>query len=426
MTKKLAKIIAQNQHRISRTQISQNIINILETIKKAGFSAYIVGGGVRDLLLSHKPKDFDIATDATPEQVRGLFRNSRIIGRRFKLIHIFFGREIIEVATFRTSPQAEQTNNKEQPSNDSHLTVDGRIIRDNIYGSLDDDIWRRDFTINALYYDAIDEQITDYCNGYLDLNNHVIKMLGDPETRYREDPVRMLRAIRFAAKLDFTIEQKTLEPLKNYEFINLLDGIPRARLFEEYNKLFLTGHAEKSFYLLKKYKLLHKLFPLTATAKIEEQYPEHLSFLHAVLKSTDQRIMNNLPVNPAFLIAAFLWHPMLQEHSKLCHKKTTREVFWREAALKIIKKQNDCLAIPKRFTLVMEDIWYLQRLFMKPHPKSIYKAAYHSKFRAGFDFLMLRSELEPMDKSKLAFWKEYESSDEKKRADILDDYAEQF
>lgn len=210
-------IIHKSEHQIQADQLDNRVIKILKKLKQAGFKAYIVGGGVRDLLLSYKPKDFDIATDARPEQIRGLFNNSRIIGRRFRLVHIYFGREVIEVATFRASPDEQEQSS--DINDDHHLTDDGRIIRDNTYGELEDDIWRRDFSINALYYDAIEEIIVDYCNGYLDLKNHTIKILGNAETRYREDPVRMLRALRFAAKLDFNIEKRHYNRLKTVYFI---------------------------------------------------------------------------------------------------------------------------------------------------------------------------------------------------------------
>lgn len=426
------RTISKQEHQISKDQLNKNVIGILEKLKKAGFEAYIVGGGVRDLLLGYKPKDFDIATDAKPEQIRSLFKNSRIIGRRFRLLHIFFGREIIEVATFRASPKHEDKDkvnvkNKDfKDRNDEHFTIEGRIVRDNIYGTIDEDIWRRDFTMNALYYDAIDEVIIDYCNGYHDLKNHCIKILGDPAIRYREDPVRMLRALRFAAKLDFTIEANTLEPIKHYEYHNLLDGIPSARLFEEYNKLFLMGHSEKSFYMLKQYKLLHKLFPYTATNKIEEKFPEHVSFLHQVLQSTDARIANDLPVNPAFLLAAFLWHQLHLEFAKTHSKQHGKEFLWRQAAHNLLKNQVQSLAIPKRFTKVIEEIWYLQRLLVKKQPKAVFKAAKHPKFRAGLDFFTLRAQVEPISEQQLSWWQSYEAADEVARYKMLENYEKQF
>lgn len=417
------KIIHQDIHKIDQNRVNKNVISILNKLKKAGFHAYIIGGGVRDLLLGYKPKDFDIATDARPEQVRSLLKNSRIIGRRFKLVHVYFGREIVEVATFRATPSQEiqQANDL----NSDHATLDGRIIRDNIYGDIEDDIWRRDFTVNAIYYDAIDQEIVDYCSGYQDLLNHCLKMLGDPEVRYQEDPVRMLRALRFAAKLDFTIDEDTLAPINDREFHDLLDAIPKARLFEEYNKLFLHGHAEKSFYLLKEHLLLNKLFPFTATHNIEQEFPQHLSFLHAVLQSTDNRVQNELPINPAFLLAAFLWHPLQLEHKSLIgnsKSKNSKEYIWRQATHLTIKKQNQNLAIPKRFTKVIEDIWYLQRLFNKTNKKSIIKAATHPKFRAGFDFLNLRADTEVINESILKWWQNYEAADDKTRKKLLDNY----
>lgn len=418
-------IIDQKTHKIASEQLNNDVISVVKKLKKAGFLGYIVGGGVRDLLLGYKPKDFDIATDAKPEQVRKIFKNSRIIGRRFRLVHIYFGREIIEVATFRSNPSAEQVANND--INADHATLDGRIIRDNVYGTIEEDAWRRDFSINALYYDPIDGVIVDYCNGFEDLNSHSLRILGNPETRYREDPVRLLRALRFSAKIDFKIERKTLAPIKNQEICDLLDDIPRSRLFEEYNKLFLYGHAEKTFYLLKEYNLLHKLFPLTATQELEDIYPQHISFLHAVLQSTDNRFDAELPINPAFLIAAFLWHPLQLEHQNLTggRSKNNKEYIWRQAAHKTIKKQNLYLSIPKRFTKVMEDIWYLQRLFNKTNYRSIEKAANHPKFRAGFDFLNIRSTIEPVNEHLLKWWQKFERSNEKARYQLLEQYEPQ-
>lgn len=429
--KAIPTIILQNEHKISKKQLNKNVIDILEKLKKTGFSAYIVGGGVRDLILGYKPKDFDIVTDARPEQIRSLFINSRIIGHRFRLLQIYFGHEIIEVATFRASPKETYLNNVSKSKSKSnnlgkpdHKADHLLIIRDNTYGTIDDDIWRRDFTINALYYDAIKEEILDYCDGYDDLKNHCIKILGDPKTRYKEDPIRMLRAIRFAAKLDFSIEEKSLAPIKDPDFHGLLDDISRSRLYEEYNKFCLTGHSEKSFYTLNQYKLFNKLFPYTATDNLKQKFPQHLSFLHAVLKSTD----NNLPINPAFLLAAFLWHSVQLQYEKLNSKnpnsKHDREYLWREAAHTLIKKQNQSLSIPKSFTKVIEDIWYLQRLFNNSHPKAIHKAAKHPKFRAGFDFLVLRSEVEPVDENKLKWWQVYKAANDEARENILKNYEQ--
>lgn len=436
-------ILKSAQHQLTKNQVNKNVLSILKKLKEANFHAYIVGGGVRDLLLGHKPKDFDIATDATPDQVRTLFKNSRIIGRRFRLVHVYFDREIIEVATFRAPPSENlakintkgNKNNQDDYkhlANSAHLEIDGQIIRDNVYGSLDEDIWRRDFTINALYYDPYDDQykspegiIVDYCNGFEDLKNHTIRVLGDPLVRYREDPVRMLRALRFAAKLNFTVEKQSLQPIHDYQYIDLLNNVPPARLFEEYNKLFLTGHCAKSFELLNKHKLLHKLFPMTANARVIQAFPQHIEFLQKVLTNTDNRIANDLPVNPAFLLAAFLWHPLQLEHKNLQPKnsvKNSREHIWRDATHKIIKEQVAHLAIPKRFTKVMDEIWLLQRLFSKSNKKSLERAALHPKFRAGFDFLMLRSEFEDISAKKLQWWQQYEKADYPKRIELLNNY----
>ncbi len=421
------KIIHLEHHKIDLSKISKSIIQIIEKLHQAKHEAYIVGGGVRDLLLGFKPKDFDVVTDATPDEVRAMFKNSRIIGRRFRLVHIYFGREIIEVATFRAAPTA-LTNHTDDENvfNHAHLAIDGQIIRDNIYGTLEEDIWRRDFTINALYLDPTNGNIVDYCGGYADLLNKKIHVLGDPAVRYREDPVRLLRALRFAAKLDFEIELKTDLPLKDHHYHNLLDNIPPARLFEEYNKLFLTGYSAKSFTILKKYHLFNKLFPLTSTNAIDKEFPNNLDFLYKVLQNTDKRKNDDLPINPAFLLAAFLWYPLQYQQRQMQGEKHSREQIWRLATHKIFKAQNGHLAIPKRYTKVIDDIWYLQRLFNKVQPKSVIKAATHPKFRAGFDFLLLRSEFENINHKQLKWWQQYEAADSHTRSKMLDSYAECF
>jgi poly(A) polymerase len=420
-------LINSDLHNILSSQINKNITNIIAKLQQAHFKAYIVGGGVRDLLLGLKPKDFDIATDAKPDEIKELFKNCRIIGRRFRLAHIYFGRDIIEVATFRAAPPAinnNKNNNTEPDYNAEHMAIDGQIIRDNIYGTLEEDIWRRDFTINALYYNPIDNTIIDYCNGFADIKNKQIKILGDAAVRFREDPVRMLRALRFAAKLEFNIDSNTNAIVHDYKYQSLLDNIPPARLFEEYNKLFLSGYSEKSFDILKKYNLLHKLFPLTATKQIENEFPQHLSFLKAVLQSTDNRRKNDLPINPAFLLAAFLWHGLLIKQRELNGSHNSRAHIWRLAIHRVLKQQNLSLSIPKRFTKTMEEIWDLQRLFNKSKIKAVTKAAHHPKFRAGFDFLMLRSQVENVNSRLLKWWQQYEAANHEARAEMLKNYKE--
>ena len=294
-------IIPRPEHSISRAGISPNALKVLYRLKSAGFAAHLVGGGVRDLLLGREPKDFDVATDARPEEVHRLFRNCRLIGRRFRLAHVHFGPEIIEVATFRAAGVAEEVD-------EFHLD-NGRIVRDNVYGNIEEDAWRRDFTVNALYYNVADFSVVDYTDGMTDLRQGVLRLIGDPERRYREDPVRMLRAVRFASKLGFRVEPQTEAPL--FELGHLLADIPSSRLFEEVLKLFFGGVALQTFEQLRHYGLFGLLFPLTETSlsREEEHFPRTL-VSHA-LANTDERVADGLPVSPTFLFAALLWDPLI-------------------------------------------------------------------------------------------------------------------
>ncbi|HCL3709001.1 TPA: polynucleotide adenylyltransferase PcnB, partial [Pseudomonas aeruginosa] len=294
------EVIGNNQYSLRRDQFSRNAVKVVEILQRAGYQAYVVGGCVRDQMLGIAPKDFDVATSATPEQVRAEFRNARIIGRRFKLVHVHFGREIIEVATFRAHhPEGQDDGDSRASSNES-----GRILRDNVYGSLEDDAQRRDFTINALYFDVTSERLLDYANGVHDIRNRLIRLIGDPEQRYLEDPVRMLRAVRFAAKLDFEIEKHSAAPIRR--LAPLLREIPSARLFDEVLKLFLAGRAERTFELLVEYELFAPLFP--ASAKALQANPDYTGkLIRQALANTDARIHQGKPVTPAFLFAALLW-----------------------------------------------------------------------------------------------------------------------
>lgn len=293
-------VITREEHNISRKQISDNALKVLYRLNGAGFDAFLVGGGVRDLLLGQKPKDFDIATNATPEQIKQLFRNCRLIGRRFRLAHIMFGRDIIEVATFRGHHQEQKNKSISQQSKE------GMLLRDNVYGTIDEDAERRDFTINSMYYNIADYSIHDYARGIEDLEDRLIRLIGDPETRYREDPVRMLRAVRFAVKLDFDIEEDTAAPIEH--MAPLLGDIPSARLFEESLKLLQSGHGLETYHLLREYNLFQQLFP-TIAAHFTEDYSSHTEqMLDLVLDSTDMRIEDGKRINPAFMFAAMLWY----------------------------------------------------------------------------------------------------------------------
>lgn len=393
-------MLSRDQHPVSRQLISDSALKVLYRLNNGGYDAYLVGGGVRDILLGFKPKDFDIATNATPEQIKALFRNCRLIGRRFRLAHIVFGREIIEVATFRGHHDEKDSQDKKTSKQSEH----GMLLRDNIYGNIEEDAQRRDFTINALYYSTKDFKVYDFANGIKDIENKVIRLIGDVETRYREDPVRMLRAIRFATKLDMEIEKHTKAPIK--ELSSLMANIPAARMFEEFLKLFIAGKAVANFEQLRDYHLFKFFFP--AVDQALDNHDEQLKrFIMLAMANTDKRINNEQRVTPAFLFAAMLWYP-LQNYIKQINTNNSlppQDAFF--AALnEIMPEQQRSIAIPKRFQGVMKDIWILQEKLERREGKKAFKAFEHPKFRAGYDFLLLRSEIESDNSqlSELAKW----------------------
>jgi len=357
----------------------------------------LVGGGVRDLLLGHAPKDFDIATDAHPEDVKKLFSNSRLIGRRFRLAHVFFGREIIEVATFRAAQQDEN----QQGELDREHDDSGRILRDNVYGQLDDDVWRRDFTVNALYYDIADFSIVDYTSAMTDVQNKVMRLIGDPSTRYREDPVRMLRAIRFAAKLDFTIHPDSEKPI--YELGHLLADIPPARLFDEVLKLFHSGKGVVSLQLLCKYDLLQYLFK-AADDSLKQGNEKFEAFIHLALESTDKRINQGKPVTPAFLFAAMLWGAVNQLSEQLKQAGEPSSIAMQNASSTVLSQQVKTISIPKRFSMVVRDIWQLQHRFQFRHGRRAKSLLMHKKFRAAYDFMCIRSQAGEVNDDSCEWW----------------------
>jgi len=377
--------------------MSNSALKVLYRLNKSGYDAYLVGGGVRDILLGLEPKDFDIATNATPEQIKELFRNCRLIGRRFRLAHIVFGREIIEVATFRghhdnASPQEKNCQKTSKQSED------GMLLRDNIYGSIEEDAERRDFTINALYYSAKDFKVYDFANGVADIQAREIRLIGDPETRYREDPVRMIRAIRFATKLDMQISTATEAPIK--ELGPLLGNIPPARMFEEFLKLFMSGKALDNYAQLRKYELFRYFFPIVEQCLVQGSEFYLQDFIKLALTNTDKRINNEQRVTPAFLFAAMLWYPLQTQIKRLRIETqlTPQDAFF-AALSEVMSEQQACIAIPKRFQSVMKDIWILQDKLERREGKKAYQVFEHPKFRAGYDFLLLRAEIESNDKS---------------------------
>lgn len=388
--------ITRQEHNISRKQISDNALKVLYRLNGAGFDAYLVGGGVRDLLLGQQPKDFDIATNATPEEIRQLFRNCRLIGRRFRLAHIMFGRDIIEVATFRGHHQEPSKNVAQQ-------SKEGMLLRDNVYGTIDEDAERRDFTVNAMYYSISDYAIHDYARGMEDLEDKLIRLIGDPETRYREDPVRMLRAIRFAVKLDFDIEEDTAAPIE--ELATLLQDIPAARLYEESLKMLQSGHGLETYHLMREYNLFQQLFPIIAEHFTEDYSSPTEQMLDLALDSTDQRIEEGKRINPAFMFAAMLWYP-LQERAKLLMEQRKLSFYdaIMEASNYILDEQVRTVAIPRRHTATIREIWQLQLRLPRRNGKRAFRLMELNKFRAGFDFLEMRGEVEQGETAQLAKW----------------------
>ncbi|NOI56689.1 poly(A) polymerase [Vibrio coralliilyticus] len=389
-------IITRQEHNISRKQISDNALKVLYRLHGAGFDAFLVGGGVRDLLLAQNPKDFDIATNATPEQIRQLFKNCRLIGRRFRLAHIMFGRDIIEVATFRGHHQ-------ETSKNISQQSKEGMLLRDNVYGTIDEDAERRDFTINAMYYNIGDYAIHDYAGGNEDLEDRLVRLIGDPETRYREDPVRMLRAIRFAVKLDFDIEEDTAAPIE--EMSPLLRDIPSARLYEESLKMLQSGYGLETYHLMREYNLFQQLFPAISEDFTEEYSSKTEQMLDLVLDSTDQRIEEGKRINPAFMFAAMLWYP-LQARAELLMEKRKLSAYdaIMEASNYILDEQVRTIAIPRRHTATIREIWQLQLRMPRRNGKRAFRLMELNKFRAGFDFLEMRGEIEGGETEQLAKW----------------------
>lgn len=371
---------------------------MLYRLKSAGYQAHLVGGGVRDLLLGREPKDFDVATDATPEQVKEVFRNCRLIGRRFRLAHVHFGRDIIEVATFRSMQNPSEEGDRE--------VENGMLVRDNVYGTIEEDALRRDFTVNALYYNIDDFSVIDYTGGMEDLQEGVLRLLGDPETRYREDPVRMLRAVRFAAKLGFNINPACERPI--FELSDLLQDVPAARLFEEVLKLFMGGMALESFEKLRHYNLFGQLFPETEESLSHEEHDFPVTFVNRGLKNTDIRISEGKPVTPAFLFAVLLWEPVRQMADQLRAAGEAPLMAMQQAGSEAVFQQSRRVSIPKRFSIPMREIWNLQHRFQHRSGKRPHRLLTHPRFRAAYDFLLLRAAAGETDSELADWWTEFQ------------------
>ena len=416
-----ARIIERDGHPISRKQITPNALKVLYRFKEAGCHAFLVGGGVRDLLLGNEPKDFDIATNATPEEIKRLFKNARIIGRRFKIVHIRFGREIIEVTTFRAhhDPQneiADDASRRQIRGLDSAHSSSGMILRDNVYGDIDQDALQRDFTVNALYYTLDHFRVLDFSTGMEDLDKKEIRIIGDPATRYREDPVRMLRAIRFSAKLGFSIEESTQRPFD--QLGHLLNSVSRARLFDETLKLLAGGHAAVTFEKLRNFHLGPYLFAPTLEAMKQAELPWG-NLIDLALENTDKRLTMGKSVTPAFLFAAILW-PVLKLHlTQPVSPGMNRHQHFIQAANQTFLEQLNYTAIPRRVTSVSREIWELQYRLERKNKRSIEAAFSHPRFRAAYDFLLLREQAGENLGALGQWWTDFQNGDTNRKIQMI-------
>jgi poly(A) polymerase len=418
--KNFTNAIPRDQHNISRKQLSPNALKVLYRLQDNGYEAYLVGGCVRDILLGLVPKDFDVVTNATPEQVKASFNNCRLIGRRFRLAHIMYGREIIEVATFRAHHEqpSSEDNNK---NNVSHHSDEGQLLRDNVYGNIEEDAQRRDFTINALYYSVNGFYVRDFANGIESIKARKIELIGDPEGRYREDPVRMLRAIRFATKLDMVIEPATEAPL--YELGSLLTNIPAPRLFEESMKLTMAGKSEANYLMMRKYDLFSAMFPVPSEALNGDMDSKQERLVRQVFINTDIRINNRKRVTPAYIHAALLWYVVEQETQRqITENKLSQYDASYLAMTEVLARHCRSIALPKRFSTVSRDIWQLQQRLNRRMGKRAIKLLEHPKFRAGYDFLLLRGEIEGGEVAELGqWWTDFQNADPKAQEVMTDD-----
>lgn len=405
--------IPASRYQMSPAAVSPGAREVVEKLEAAGHRALVVGGCVRDTLLGKKVKDFDIATDATPEEVRTLFRRSRIIGRRFQIVHVHMGRELVEVTTFRAAHHRDEAGAGRAHRELARRNQRGILLRDNVFGSLEEDAERRDFTINAIYYDPTADQLLDFVGGLEDIAQQTLRIIGDPAVRFREDPVRMLRAARFRAKLGFTLHPATAEPMSQLR--PLLAEVPPARLFDEMVKLLMTGHGVAAYEALREYGLLEYLLPDTAAATAD---PDAEGFLRQALINTDQRIANHQRVTPGFLFAALLWPPIIHTAARLESGKGTGAALG-QAISEVLARTVRHVAIPRRFSTPAREIWELQQRLEKPHRKSAEQLLGHPRFRAGYDFLLLREQSGELPDGAGAWWTRYQAAPEADREAML-------
>ena len=425
-------LIPKGEHPVTFADISDNTLSVLRRLNAKGYEAYLVGGCIRDKLMGKTPKDFDVATNATPEQVKECFRNCRLIGRRFRLAHIVFGRDVIEVATFRGHHEDVNANaeeNKTQVKGRRGNQVDdvlakqdqqGQLLRDNVFGSIEEDAERRDFTFNAMYFSAKDQSIIDFAGGMSSIKEKKIELIGDPATRFREDPVRMIRAIRFSAKLGMSIPAEVGDQIK--EFAHLLANIPPARLFEEVLKLLVSGCGLRTFHLLHEYGLFTQLFPQLAPLLIDDTCRE-MKLVEKVLKNTDDRLNNEQRVTPAFLYAAFLWYPV-EERTQLIMSESgvAHHDAFNIAVGEVLHRQTQRIMIPKRFSMPVREMWQLQLRLPKRFGRRAYQTLSHPRFRAAYDFLLIRGEIEGGDLHELGeWWTEFQEVSPEQRKDMITD-----
>ena len=393
----------RDQHGINVELVDAAAMNVITGLRDAGFEALLVGGCVRDMLLGVLPKDFDVATDATPEQVSEVFRRTRLIGRRFRIAHVRFGREVIEVSTFRRQHEDDGepsvNNRRELRGKDTALSAEGVILRDNAWGTIDEDAHRRDFTVNALYYDPLDEVLTDYLGGLDDLRHRRLKLIGKPAIRYREDPIRIIRAIRFAAKLDFELDGMTGTAIP--ETSHMLNEVAPARLFDELCKLFLQGSAEQAWSLICDMDLAETLFP-------DVDLTDHVdALIVSAMRGTDDRIRDGKPVTPGFLFAVLLWDTYLDRLSQ--HTEFSSLVEARDSAsLEVLRDQSEISSVPRRFSQFIREVWLLQPRLEERQPRNLGRLVSHPRFRAAYDFLLLRAATGEVDESLADWWTEYQ------------------
>ena len=399
-----AQIIPYALHNVPREQISYGAKRVTDGLQAAGFQAYVVGGAVRDLLLGKTPKDFDVATNATPEEVKRVFRRSRIIGRRFRLVHVMFGEELVEVSTFRRMVETE----------DAQTDEHGRLLRDNEFGDQEQDAARRDFTANALFYDPATQEIFDYHRGFADIRAGVLRIIGDPQVRYREDPVRMLRAVRLSAKLGINLDSATAAPIASMK--SLLDNVPEARMLDEVLKMLLSGHSVECIQELRKMQLHHGLLPLLDVIMAQ---PAGEKFVMLALKNTDERMSQGKSVSPAFLFAALLWNEVLAAWNLLV-AQGERPVGAMHAAMdEVLARQKKKLAIPHRHDAIMKEIWLLQHRFEQRSGQRPYRLLEQPRFRAAFDFLLLRCASNEVDNELGLCWDEFQDASDVRRQEML-------